>query len=74
MFDWDQATRFLLRRDEPVGADLYLDATDPLHDNLARLDDMREATWPRRSIAGPSPPMSFVVAAGIYLQPFHLAP
>jgi predicted kinase len=38
--DWDHVAGFLDRWDEPTGADLYLDAMDPLPDNLARLDDL----------------------------------
>ncbi len=38
--DWDHVAGFLARWDEPTGAELYLDATDPLPDNLARLDDL----------------------------------
>jgi predicted kinase len=54
--DWDHVAGFLSRWDEPAGADLYLDATDPLADNLARLDDLLP-TWartppsPRRSVS-----------------------
>jgi predicted kinase len=36
--DWGHVAGFLHRWDEPTGADLYLDATDPLPANLARLD------------------------------------
>lgn len=36
--DWDHVAGFLSRWDEPADADLYLDALDPLPDNLARLD------------------------------------
>jgi predicted kinase len=35
--DWDHVAGFLARWDEPAGADLYLDATDPLPSNVARL-------------------------------------
>lgn len=38
--DWDHVAGFLARWDEPTGADLYLDATDPLPDNLTRLDGL----------------------------------
>jgi hypothetical protein len=38
--DWDHVAGFLSRWDEPTGADLYLDATDPLPANLARLGEM----------------------------------
>jgi hypothetical protein len=40
--DWDHVAGFLSRWDEPAGADLYLDAIDPLPDNLARLGDLLE--------------------------------
>lgn len=38
--DWDHVAGFVARWDEPPGADLYLDATDPMQTNLARLDDL----------------------------------
>lgn len=38
--DWDHVSGFLSRWDEPVGADLYLDAADALRDNLGRLGDL----------------------------------
>jgi predicted kinase len=38
--DWDHVAAFLSRWDEPRGAHLYLDAVDPLRDNVVRLDDM----------------------------------
>lgn len=36
--DWDHVAGFLSRWDEPTGADLRLDAVDPLAGNVARLD------------------------------------
>jgi hypothetical protein len=38
--DWDHVAGFLGRWHEPAGADLYLDATDPLADNVARLTEL----------------------------------
>jgi len=38
--DWGHVAGFLSRWDEPAGADLYLDAVDPLPDNLVRLGDL----------------------------------
>lgn len=38
--DWDHVAGFVACWDEPPGADLYLDATDPMQTNLARLDGL----------------------------------
>ena len=38
--DWDHVAGFLGRWHEPAGADLYLDATDPLADNVTRLVEL----------------------------------
>lgn len=44
--EWPHVAGFLSRWEEPNDADLYIDAVDPLPDNLARLDDLLEATHP----------------------------
>jgi predicted kinase len=38
--DWDHVAGFVSRWDEPAGAELYLDATDPLAENLIRLGEL----------------------------------
>jgi hypothetical protein len=37
--DWDHVAGFVSWWEKPTGADLYLDAIEPLADNLARLGE-----------------------------------
>jgi predicted kinase len=50
--DWPHVAGFLSRWDEPSGVDLYLDATDPLPDNLSRLADLLGAAGLARGREG----------------------
>jgi hypothetical protein len=45
--DWNHVAGFLAGWDEPGGADLYLDAVDPLPANLARLAELLGRSAPR---------------------------